>query len=119
LQLPVYARAARAAFGDDAPVEAFYWFVGRGNNRHIGYGVDDDVENVFLTAVRTIVDNIEAGVFVSSPPAPGPRPFVLCPFCDPDGLGTADRFREWERKYGAPDLAGFRSLSEADEGVVE
>jgi hypothetical protein len=34
-----------------------------------------------------------------------PRPFVLCRYCDPDGLGTAERFREWERKYAAPELA--------------
>ena len=30
--------------------------------------------------------------------------FVQCPFCDPDGMGTADRWREWERKQHAPEL---------------
>jgi ATP-dependent helicase/nuclease subunit B len=111
LQLPVYARAARAAFGGE-PVEAYYWFVGRGNNRRIGYEVDDDVDEIFLATVRIIVDGIEAGLFVARPPAPGPSPWVECPYCDPDGLGTAGVWREWERKYAAPELAGYRVLLE-------
>jgi hypothetical protein len=40
----------------------------------------------------------------------------LCRTCDPDGLGTADRWREWERVYAAPELAGYRALLESDEG---
>jgi ATP-dependent helicase/nuclease subunit B len=125
LQLPVYAYAARAAFagdgddhrvgngggaGDRAPVEAYYWFVGRGNNRLIGYAVDAAVHDLFMQTVRTIGESIEAGVFVANPPPPGPRPFVTCPYCDPDGFGTADRWREWERKYVAPELAAYRKL---------
>jgi ATP-dependent helicase/nuclease subunit B len=114
LQLPVYALAARAAFGD-AGIEAYYWFVGRGNNRLVGYPVDDAIHHEFMNVARTIVDNIEGGVFVSRPPTPAPRPFVLCPFCDPDGMGTAERWREWERKHEAPELAGYRALLEGVE----
>jgi hypothetical protein len=112
LQLPVYAHAARRAFaGNGTPVEAYYWFVGRGNNRRIGYAVDDTVDDRFHDTLRAIGEGIEAGVFVSNPPAPGPRgPFVRCSYCDPDGLGTADRWREWERKSRAPELAGYRAL---------
>ena len=116
LQLPVYAYAARAAFGaPDTPVEAAYWFVGRGENRRIGYDVDARVDEIFDATVRAIVDGIEAGCFVANPPPPGPRPFVSCQYCDPDGLGTADRWREWERKYAAPELDGYRALLEGDE----
>ncbi len=109
LQLPVYALAAREAFDGD-PVEAYYWFVGRGENRRVGYVVTCAVEDTFRGAVRAIVDGIEQGMFVAVPPPPGPTPFVECPYCDPDGLGTADRWREWERKRGAPELAGYRAL---------
>lgn len=112
LQLPVYAYAARAAYAgsEDEPVEAWYWFVGRGNNRRIGYQVDASVIAVFTRTVRTIVDGIEAGIFVARPLPPAPRPFVPCVYCDPDGMGTAQRWREWERKSGAPELAGYRTL---------
>jgi hypothetical protein len=43
-------------------------------------------------------------VFVAIPPAPGPSPFIRCRYCDPDGMGTADRWREWERKQAAREL---------------
>jgi hypothetical protein len=111
LQLPVYAHAARRAFASgDAVVEAYYWFVGRGNNRLIGYAVDDAVDQEFYATVRAIGEGIEDGVFVARPEPPGPRPFVPCHYCDPDGLGTAERWREWERKCAAPELAGYRAL---------
>ena len=112
LQLPVYAYAARAAYGGpDTPVEAYYWFVGRGKNERIGYVVDSGVDHAFVEALRTIVDGIEGGVFPAAPPEPAPTPFIACHFCDPDGMGTTDRWREWERKYDAPELEGFLSLS--------
>jgi RecB family exonuclease len=119
LQLPVYAYAARAAFGAaESDVEAVYWFVGRGNDRRIGYAVDAEVDAAFDEAVLAIDAGIAAGCFVARPTAPGPRPFVDCPYCDPDGLGTADRWREWERKYDAPALAVYRALLEEEEEEV-
>jgi RecB family exonuclease len=112
LQLPVYAYAARAAYGGPATkVEAYYWFVGRGRNAKVGYEVDEAVDAVFVDTVRTIVDGIEAGVFPLAPVEPAPSPFIACHFCDPDGMGTNDRWREWERKQNAPELSVFRSLS--------
>jgi hypothetical protein len=116
LQLPVYAYAARTAFGDDdTQVDAAYWFVGRGNDRRIGYAVDANVDAAFEDAVCAIDAGITAGVFVAVPEAPGPRPYVDCHYCDPDGLGTGDRWREWERKYDAPELAGYRALLEEED----
>jgi ATP-dependent helicase/nuclease subunit B len=112
LQLPVYAYAARAAYGGpDTVVEAYYWFVGRGKNQRFGYDVDGPVDDVYAETMRTIVDGIEGGVFPALPTEPAPTPFVPCDYCDPDGMGTADRWREWERKYDAPELAGLRRLS--------
>jgi RecB family exonuclease len=117
LQLPVYAHAARAVYAPSAatPTAAYYWFVGRGDNQQIGYVVDAAVDTIFMTAVRTIVEGVEAGVFVAIPPAPGPTPFVACKYCDPDALGTAERYRDWERKCDAPELAGLRSLAGDEE----
>src|SRR5262249_50349907 len=111
LQLPVYAYAARSAFGyAGSAVEADYWVVGRGNNQRIGYDVDAPVDVDFAATLRTIVDGIEKGVFPATPVQPAPTPFVPCRYCDPDGMGTADRWREWERKYDAPEMAIVRAL---------
>lgn len=124
LQLPVYALAARAGYGGgaDVPVEAYYWFVGRGENRLVGYPVDERVLAEFGVVLQRIVDGIEAGCFPAHPEPPGWRPFVACPYCDPDGLGTADRWREWERKQGDPALAPYLAMFPAvpdDPAVAE
>jgi ATP-dependent helicase/nuclease subunit B len=118
LQLPVYAYAARAAYGGpDTGVEALYWFVGKGNNRRIGYRVDAGVDATFTSAVQTIVDGIERGVFPSVPAEPAPTPFISCHFCDPDGMGTTDRWREWERKFAGPELDVFHALAGIEAGA--
>ena len=41
--------------------------------------------------------------------------FVPCWYCEPDGLGTATRWAEWERKRHDPALA--RWLAEDPEGT--
>ncbi len=113
LQLPVYAYAARTAYGTPTTnVEAYYWFVGRGKNQRVGYDVDAAVDTVFRRTLRTIVDGIEAGVFPLAPTEPAPSPFIGCRYCDPDGMGTTDRWRDWQRKVADPGLAVFRSLAE-------
>ena len=58
---------------------------------------------------------IEAGCFPARPAAPGPRFWVDCEYCDPDHLGTADRWREWTRKVLAPELEEYVALT----GAVE
>jgi RecB family exonuclease len=117
LQLPVYALAARelACAPADAPVAAYYWFVGRGENAWGGYAVDDSTVEVFDETLRTIVDGIEGGCFPARPAAPGPRFYIECEYCDPDHLGTADRWRDWTRKASAPGLEAYVALT----GAVE
>jgi hypothetical protein len=116
LQLPVYAFAAAQEYATaSVGVEVAYWFVGRGEDRRVGYVVDDSVEAEFDDVVEMIVEGIESGCFVANPPAPSPRPFVLCPYCDPDGVGRGERYRETERKREAPELEGFRALHEEEE----
>ncbi|HZM30667.1 MAG TPA: PD-(D/E)XK nuclease family protein [Acidimicrobiales bacterium] len=115
LQLAVYAQAARAVTGRlDAPVRAEYWFVSeRGGFARIGYDVDDAVLDRVRTSLGTIVDGIERGVF---PPHPDDqfRPWVVCPYCDPDGMGVAELRRAWERKRHDPAVAAYAALAEGE-----
>ena len=115
LQLPVYAQAARAVTGRlDAPVRAEYWFVSeRGGFARIGYDVDDAVLDRVRASLGTIVDGIERGAF---PPHPDDqfRPWVVCSYCDPDGMGVAELRRAWERKRDDPALAAYAALAEGD-----
>ncbi|HEX7168061.1 MAG TPA: PD-(D/E)XK nuclease family protein [Acidimicrobiales bacterium] len=120
LQLPLYAAAARAAFGrGDTPVHATYWFVSteKGRWRLVGYDVTDEVDKRFVVAVAAITEGIEAGVFASRPPAVPAYGYVECRFCDPDGLGAGDRRREWERKRSDPALRAYAAMAEPGAGA--
>jgi len=113
LQLAVYAQAARAAVDrPDARVDAEYWFVSeRGGFERVGYEVDEAVLDRVTTTLDTIVDGIERGAF---PPFPDDqfRPWVACPWCDPDGMGVAELRRQWERKRADPAVAPYATLAE-------
>ena len=52
-----------------------------------------------------VVAGIEAGLFPARAERPGWRMFPGCWYCEPDGLGTATRWAEWERKRHDPQLA--------------
>jgi ATP-dependent helicase/nuclease subunit B len=113
LQLVVYAPAARAAARrPGAPVRAQYWFVSdRGGFARHGYDVDDGVLDRVVTTLGTIVDGIERGVF---PPHPDDRfkPWVVCPYCDPDGMGVAELRRQWDRERADPTIEPYATLVE-------
>ncbi len=113
LQLVVYAQAARAATGrPEAPVRAEYWFVSeRGKFARHGYEVDDGVLDRVVATLGTIVGGIERGVF---PPHPDDRykPWVVCPYCDPDAMGVAELRRQWERKRTDPQVEPYATLVE-------
>ena len=116
LQLPVYGLAARAQTGNtDASVTAQYWFVTSDQDfKRYGYVLDDGVLRRFQDVVATIAENIEAGVFCDRP-QPGRtegRFSQYCDYCNADRLGTQDRRRDWERKHGQSELAGYRNLAE-------
>ena len=116
LQLPVYARAARAAFGDDdTPVTAAYWYVStRQNFAWRDLPLTPANERVFDRWLRTIVDGIEHGVFPCALDEPGAWTPTWRTFRDPDARGTRERWREWDRKQHAPELAGYLSLYDAE-----
>ena len=116
LQLPVYALAARRAHGSpDSVVRAYYWFITRkGGYKTVGYEVDDAIMERFDEVLTTVLDGLEAGIFVARPAAASYEFFVSCEYCDPDHLGTSSRRREWERKRHDPALASYLALAEPE-----
>jgi RecB family exonuclease len=114
LQLAVYGVAARARYGPpDGAVAAEYWFVtDRESLTAIGYPVTDDVLGKVGTTLATIVDGIEQGQFLARPTASASDPYVRCRYCDPDGLGVAERRREWDRKRDDPLVRPYADLAE-------
>ncbi|MCD2186616.1 PD-(D/E)XK nuclease family protein [Actinomycetospora soli] len=102
LQLPVYALAARANYGD-GPVRSEYWFTSlKGGFTPIGYDVTDDVLEETRRVLRVIVDSIRDGVFLARPPKSS---FWGCAWCAPDGLSTEHVREVWDRKHsGAEQL---------------
>jgi ATP-dependent helicase/DNAse subunit B len=111
LQLPIYGLAARAAMGaPDAPVTAEYWFTSsRGDFKRKGFPIDGDVIGRFTGSLEAIVAGIEAGVFPNRP-GDDDLPWVECDYCDPDGLGTAELRRSWDRKQQDEQLSGYLAL---------
>ena len=114
LQLPVYAKAARAALdAPTAPVSAEYWFVD--HDVHIEVPLTEAVEAVFLRTVDVIVGGIAAGLFPHRPPPDdGFGDYIPCHYCDPDGLGAAEHRARWTRKRLDPRLDAYRAVIEPD-----
>lgn len=124
LQLPIYALAARAAFGTPTtPVHSAYWFTSHlGRFARIGYDVDDDVIARATAALRAVVDGITLGLFPQRPGENGAAGYgttrtsgFRCQACDPDGLGEATGPEEWDRigasvELTAPGLAQAHAL---------
>ncbi len=115
-QLPSYAAAARARFGEpDTPVHAEYGLLRKGDYARPGYLMTTEVDALVSDSLAVVVAGIEAGVFPNLPERPGWRFYVGCHYCEPDGLGTAERWAEWERKHLDPRLASWFAPAEVDE----
>lgn len=116
LQLVLYDLAARRLRGasDSAAGYGAYWFVSsKGRFAEIGYPTNDARSRV-LEAVGSVVEGIGAGLFPLHPEEPGWKPFVSCYFCEPDGMGTKDQWRDWQRKQQDPALAAYLDLVDPD-----
>ncbi|WP_138732033.1 PD-(D/E)XK nuclease family protein [Modestobacter excelsi] len=111
LQLPVYAHAARDAYGEDAEVEAAYWFVRRDKGR-IEVPLTDAVERTYAETLQTIVTGIRSGLFPARPPVGPDYSYVQCSYCNPDGIGHAESRRRWEDKKHDPRLSELVTLIE-------
>lgn len=86
LQLPAYALAAQARYGEK-PVTAQYWFVRKDRGRRISVPLDHDLSMRYRDVLDTLADGIRSGVFPAKPPEKDDFLFVACPWCNPDGLG--------------------------------
>jgi len=116
LQLVLYGLAARTLLNisQAASSHGAYWFVStKGQFQDVGYPTDDARPQV-LEAVNTIIDGINDGLFPLHPDEPSGQPWVSCDYCDPDGLGTRDQWRDWQRKQGDPDLSSYLDLVAPD-----
>jgi len=115
LQLPVYAHAARARFGDaDTPVEAMYWFVRKNRGKRVQVPLTDVVEQTYAETVGLIARSIANGVFPARAPAEPDFGWVQCPYCNPDGLDHTDVRRRWEAMRQAPELRRYTRLVEPE-----
>jgi hypothetical protein len=62
-----------------------------------------------------LVEAIEAGLFPATPGIPKWEFRIDCPYCQPDGLGVAERFGEWQLKQHDPRLAPWFPPDESAE----
>lgn len=127
LQLAVYGLAMTdgAPGHDDEPIPGVrteYWFVStRGEFQTCGFDLTEATVAELEKAVRLVTDGIAAGHFPMRPVEPMWRPFTPCRYCDPDELGTTDRYREWERTRRADALRDYvahvepHALADAEE----
>jgi ATP-dependent helicase/nuclease subunit B len=123
LQLPIYALAAQAVYDAGKlplPVTARYAFVKPDPSRGAlpppaTLEIDTPLLERWSETLTVIADGIEAGVFAARP-GDDTRfaGFVGCRACDPDGLGTADLQRRWDRKQRSPGLAAYLRLLGAE-----
>jgi hypothetical protein len=114
LQLPIYGLAGRLAAADPgAPVRAEYWFAtSKAEFKRVGYDITPEVLQTTVAVVDVIVRGIEGGVFPPRPKELSTFLWVDCHTCDPDGLGTAELRKQWERKRSDPALAAYAELAE-------
>ncbi len=112
LQLAAYA-AAVSPLAPGATVRAEYSFV-RGF-KPIGTSFPPGEWPEVGAQLVAIVDGIAAGLFFAVPPRSQHRlPFVRCEYCDPDHLGTAERYEEFRRKLVDPLLARWSDANDDD-----
>jgi RecB family exonuclease len=119
LQLPIYALAAQAILDAGKlplPVTARYAFVKPDASKGAlpkatTLEVDEPLLARWSEALAVIADGIEDGVFAARPGNDTRfAGFIGCPACDPDGLGTAELQRRWDRKRRSPELAAYLRL---------
>ncbi len=116
-QLPVYAAGAWSIAGEELPVRAEYSFFARGGYRRIGYEFAESVWSDVTRDLTEVVEGIENGMFPNRPDVPGYQFYVNCYYCQPDSLGTAERWPEWDRKRNDPRGARWFAEPEPDDDV--
>ncbi|UIJ35075.1 PD-(D/E)XK nuclease family protein [Allobranchiibius sp. GilTou73] len=113
LQLPAYAHAVRAQYGDaSSKVEALYWFHSPRARKRIELELTDDVRVQYVNAVERLTTAISSGIFPPRAPEKDDYLWVQCPNCNPDGLGHSDVRERWETIKTAPQLRELVTLIE-------
>lgn len=101
LQLPAYAAAARALGVDGARIHAEFSFIGAAHPTRIGVDFGEATWSIIGDQLTHIVHGVESALFHQVPERSQFRlSWVACPYCDPDGLGTVERYEEFARKSG-------------------
>lgn len=122
LQLPAYGAAALALNGLPAgsPVHAEYGFLGRGQYERIGASFSAQTWSSVGLALQAIAAGIRSGLFIARPEKSQFRlaGWVSCDYCDPDHLGTAELWNEFERKQHDPRLLPVLGVVEEATGPV-
>ena len=125
LQLPAYAAAAVELYGDaEVPaVIAEYAFFAKGEYQRIASTISPATWPRVHQTLQHILDGIRSGVFVARPEKSQFRlGFTTCEYCDPDHLGTAERWAQFERKLADPRvqrLLGEHDALHADGGTPD
>ena len=107
-QLAGYAAAALAL--TDAPagtsVLAEYSFFANEKHDRVTARIDAASWAPIAAELARVVGHIRSGLFVALPEkSQFRRSWVSCPYCDPDHLGTAEKWTEFERKARDPRVA--------------
>jgi ATP-dependent helicase/nuclease subunit B len=116
-QLPAYAAAALGITGEPltTPVIAEYGFFGKESYERVTCTIGPSSWPTVTGMLQHILDGIRSGVFVARPDKSQFRlSFVPCEYCDPDHLGTAERWEEFERKQADPRVAALLGLTTED-----
>ncbi len=112
LQLPVYALALRAGVGEDCVIEAMYWYnTGRGGFKRMKVPLAE-VEGRFRECLDIIICGIADGIFVANPGRSEDQEHGNCGWCDFKRACHSDRYIQWERKAGAPELQRYLQMQE-------
>lgn len=123
LQLPLYSKAVAHKY-PDAEIFASYWFVREASSELKPAPDDYDserAESALVTAVETIIEGIEDGVFPARPGSSSwnensSESFENCMFCEYARVCPKSKARLWNsKKDSSPELSTYLSLAEGEE----
>jgi ATP-dependent helicase/nuclease subunit B len=114
LQLPIYAKAAKAAVGGDVAARAEYRFVQATSNYDVvPIELTEELDAELAEVLGVLVSTVAAGAF---PPRPGAQGYLSqyehCRFCDYDPVCASDRTAVWARATWDPLLRPYVDLVE-------
>ena len=120
LQLPIYALAARAAFGD-APVSAYYWAASEQEGyKAYGYQVDEATLTRLGEVLAVLAHLVGDGLFPQVPGKPSRKSYENCRYRPFDRVcHAASRTEAWESRKWSAGLADYVALTEAVSSQAE